>query len=266
MATETKFNNLRLNDDFDNIDDILSSDDEDVTYPRWNKDQISIMKGYLEYHKSMIKLIEQACATGPVAADVYFSINEPSENLLFIVKKTKEIKQNTDAAAAPEQKNKVVRISNMTNQDFNDHLKKALKTNATLNEAAASNETMEEEMPVDNLEVMGNFLKIRHSRILSAEYEMLKCKLKFGKYILEAQNMFDIINKRDRLKLKWCEWIEESLGISYSYVRRIILVYCMVKHYPKLQDLSFTFTELFNLRKKIYSVFKDDDNIKKEWL
>lgn len=152
-------------------------------------------------------------------------------------------------------------VSMLSNTDFHDYLKKKLKPAATYKGVE-----VKAVMPVDSCGIMGKFLKTRHCEVQLASNEMLNYRLKFGEYLRTAKTAFNELKMRDPNKRRsWCQWIEETAGISYSYVRRMIIITEMAKKYPKLRDLSITFTELFQLSNKIKAVFNENEDIAKLW-
>jgi len=66
------------------------------------------------------------------------------------------------------------------------------------------------------------------------------------------------------IEKSWSKWLVSCVDMSTSYANRCILMYKMVKKYPKLSQLKISFTEMFRMQKKIEEVFRNNE-IAKEW-
>ncbi len=98
-----------------------------------------------------------------------------------------------------------------------------------------------------------------------ADGATLQVYYRLGSRLNVAKEKFNKIKRKDVIKQKWSEWIKQNVGLSTSHCSKIMAVANLLSRYPKLRSLKgISFTELYNLRKKIIELFSDED-IAKNW-
>ena len=146
----------------------------------------------------------------------------------------------------------------MSDSDFNDYLKgRIVDEMPNIDRCAITS--------YSNANEMAEYLKRKHAKLGRNTNSLLREHIQFGKDVKRAKKLFKTNRKQWKITEKWEKWINVHAGISNSYVRRHIQMYVCVKKYSKLQNLSVTFTELCNMRKKIEEVFNRNSAMVDEW-
>ena len=114
----------------------------------------------------------------------------------------------------------------------------------------------------NDLEGIAKQLKDTNNRV---DGSMLQIYYIFGTQLYTAKEKFDKLKLTEGVTEKWGEWVKKNVGISQSHCCKIRAVAALMKKFPKLQNLKgISFTQLYNLRKKIGELFTDTD-IAKKW-
>ena len=234
-------------------EDIESRQEVDA-WPNWSDEQKDVLIQHRDYYSKQIELIAKAWEHGPQPAKDYTTIKAPVSDLKSLI-------IDYSGKKGGRKVKKQAAISKMTDTEFNTYLKSRLRNDA----ARQVMSTQCVEMPSESLESMADFLKKRHQEINSADNEILKWKLMFGEYLSLAQKRFMAIKRQQKFEGKWETWIKKNVGISFAYAKQLMKMQSMVKDYPRLRDLSVSFTELYGMRKRIEIIFGRCGEIRKEW-
>ena len=212
----------------------------------WSKKQIDSLKEILDYHAKVQAFIKDILINGPS------SNAEPKKPTITY----KQILNLSKTQKSKAQKNN--KIARMTDEEFISHLEILLKPNK-------DESTITSKMPTANLEIMGNYLKVKYDKIKGKETELLNNYLQYGDDLCEARSKFGILKAKSKCKETWEQWIETNTTICYSMVKRYIQMSRFVKEYPKLKKLQVSFTALFEMKRKIEQVFKNKPDLSKSW-
>jgi hypothetical protein len=156
-------------------------------------------------------------------------------------------------------KQRNIAVSKMSTEDFNAYLRSKLRSDVQVGH-------MEYDvMPTENLAVMAHFLLMKNKDITASDNEILKLKIQFGEWLCVAQRRFMAVKRREKLHDTWNSWILAQVKISFKYAQKLMQMSKMVKNYPKILNLSVTFSELFGMRKKIQMIFSKSTDIGNEW-
>jgi hypothetical protein len=110
------------------------------------------------------------------------------------------------------------------------------------------------------------FLNDNYAFIRNAKNDNLKEKLKFGHKLFRAKQQYatqKMLLKASGIKT-WKGWVKLNLTTSLRYADICVSMYKLVDKFPKLADLSISFTELYKMSSKITEVF-EDTQIAAEW-
>ena len=117
-----------------------------------------------------------------------------------------------------------------------------------------------------DLNEIARLLNDNFTFIKSTENDSLKVKLKFGHRLFAAKQHY--ANQKMLLKASgiktWKDWVKLNLTVSKRYADIYVSMYKLVDKFPKLADLSITFTELHKMASQINEVF-EDAQIAAEW-
>jgi hypothetical protein len=96
-----------------------------------------------------------------------------------------------------------------------------------------------------------------------ADGASLQIYYRLGTKLNVAKARFSKIKRKVVNKQKWSQWVKQNVGLSASHCSKIIAVANLLTKYPKLRSLKgVSFTELYNLRKKITELFSNEDIVK----
>ena len=114
----------------------------------------------------------------------------------------------------------------------------------------------------DDLEGIKKQLKHTNERvdgsILQANY-ILGSQLNIAKPRFEERKLIDGVTET------WGEWVKQNVGLSASYCSKIRDVADLSTKFPRLRNLKgISFTQLYNMRKKIKQLFTNED-IAQKW-
>ena len=143
-----------------------------------------------------------------------------------------------------------------------------LKSLKVCPDAAASwtGEQIDSTIAIGDLNEIARLLNDNYAFIKSTENDSLKVKLKFGYRLFNAKQHY--ANQKMLLKASgiktWKDWVKHNLTVSKRYADICVSMYKLVDKFPKLADLSITFTELYKMSSQINEVF-EDTQIAAEW-
>jgi len=132
----------------------------------------------------------------------------------------------------------------MTDDEFGSHLRSLLC-------GVDRGKDLQPIMPTVSLEEMTNYLDTAFRRLQVVKSQLLKSYLKFGQNLSLAKERFVSEKEKKRVTGTWEQWLTSKTKISASYARKIIQAKALLLKYPLLQNLSLTFKELLQLRRKI---------------
>jgi len=96
-----------------------------------------------------------------------------------------------------------------------------------------------------------------------ADGASLQIYYRLGSQLIVAKARFSKIKRKDEITQKWMQWVKQNVGLSASHCSKIMAVANLLNKYPKLRSLKgVSFTELYNLRKKIIELFSNEDTAK----
>lgn len=228
-----------------------SGDVEDGAWPDWTDEQKEVMSNHLNYKldeieriKKEIEQINKAWRNGRIMEVKKKSLKRPEGDLHSIIFRTSAPKRKKDQS-----------FKSYSNDEFNAYLKKLLIVEIVP-------DIQDEAMPTNDIHQMALHLSKCHSLIQDNDKKSLNAKLKLGKKLNRSKKIYAKLKKKNE---NWSVWIDKSVNISISYANRCIMLHKLVKEYPKLSQLNISFTELFQMKKKISDVFKENSTIASEW-
>jgi len=123
------------------------------------------------------------------------------------------------------------------------------------------------------LESVAKYINALHEKVLQSNLTSLRNHLELGNGLTRAKEIFDVgKNKKDKNKTvkqktteTWVAWVEKNTPVKESYDRQLRVVARLVSRFPNLGNLAVTYTELYNMRKKIEDVFTRNPSFYEYW-
>jgi len=223
------------------------------TWPQYKIDQLDSL---IAYYADLITYVTDIKEHGSASKS---KPEKPTFTLEMIMSK------RATKATGNASKERVLKIQEMSPDEFHEYLKNKLSTS---NEETVAIDTSQD-MPKDNLKNMALYLKKYHRKL---NEEGLKGHLKHGRDLTITKKRFDLEkrlkkSRKDKAKQStWKEWIKGNTGISASYCRQLMQMGKLTKKSRRLEDLNnVSYTDLFKMRNKIKEVFLERPDIEAYW-
>lgn len=88
---------------------------------------------------------------------------------------------------------------------------------------------------------MAHILKANYSKMFYKKNELSEVKIQFGDQLCIAQNSFLHIKRKQKLKVKWTDWVTTNTEISIAHVKRLVYRSHLFKHLPKAVSSFYYF-------------------------
>jgi len=232
-----------------------------VPSDKWTDKQNDSLCDYIDYLYKERAFVIECWKRGPSMESYPI---KPDIDIIQLVKKStgkKDQRKSVEMSKKSDKRNdkRVTKanISKMSDLEFNVYLKSKLNVNAGILKTSDT-------MNLANLRDVGIFLKAKMVGLQNKDAMNLRDHIEFGSYLIAAKERFDI-QKRET-KMTWATWVKESVGISEAYARQHREISVLAVKYPKLKQLTMTYTELFKLKKKIQCAFVKNCDIATWWM
>jgi hypothetical protein len=137
----------------------------------------------------------------------------------------------------------------LTGKKLDEYLRTKIVNQNDLNQVSMPNIS-----PTDSkitLEKLEEHLKNGYKCVDNKQNQLFCVYLDYGNCLIAAYKIFEDKKEAGDIKGTWKKWLKNKVGIVDSYARKLRTISNQLNSYPKFNDLSISFTEIYNKRKEI---------------
>jgi len=230
----------------------------DQPWATWTEEDKKILMNHINYHTKWIEFINKCWTSGLTKDKVP---EPPKSDIKKLVKKGRKRKGSLpESKKRPKVKPKS--FNEMTDEEFNDYLMGKRREN--------TENTVTVNLTATDLKSVAVYINDLHEKVLRCNLASLLVHLEMGNGLIRAKEIFDNEKKEQRKQKKkttetWVAWIEKNTPVKESYGRQLREIARLVSRFPNLENLAVTYTELYNMRKKIKDVFTRNPSFYEHW-
>lgn len=80
-----------------------------------------------------------------------------------------------------------------------------------------------------------------------------------------AFKLHEIEKRTGKLSNMWKQWLQDTVGIQVSYARKLKEIVKILTNSPRFRKLGLSISDIYQLRKEIYSLLKTNAIAAKFW-
>lgn len=242
-------------------DDVINpspSSNVESSWVLWTQEDLKTISEHLHYHTESIEFLNK-CWTSGLTNDK--PPERPKSDIKDLVMEGRKRKASLELSKRLP-KVKTNSYKEMNDEEFNTYL---------LNLVCDTEQSVTaKDLISTDLVSVGEYLRSLHEKVRQSNIASLHDHLQLGNGLIRSKEIFDhkktikTSNKKG-ITETWITWVSKNTEISESQERRLRQVARLVRRFPKLESLSVTFSELYNMTKKIEEVFIGNIMIYEQW-
>ena len=207
----------------------------------WSEEDQKILRENCDYFARMMKVVERMTTAGPNGITLP---KRPRRDISYLLRKR--------------------RVRNTTKLT-GEELHRYLCTKLFVNPGKLECPTVDEIGKFTSLNDVTDCLKTGFELVKATNSSVLSQYLEYGKWLNIAFELFNIEKASGKITTSWSDWLQECIGISPSYARKLREVSDLFEGYLRLKHLGISFYELYLKRKDILQMFKLNKEINSFW-
>ena len=207
----------------------------------WSEEDQKILRENCDYFARMMKVVERMTTAGPNGITLP---KRPRRDISYLLRKKR-----------------VRNTKKLTGEELHCYL----CTKLIVNPGELNCPTVDEFSKFTSLDDVKGYLKTGCDIVKTENLRTLPQYLECGRWLNITFELFNMEKASGKITTSWSDWLQECIGISPSYARKLREVSDLFEGYLRLKHLGISLYELYLKRKDILQMFKLNKEINSFW-